>query len=103
MPWLDGDPDDAQDSAMKVAKKSPLKSPPRTASRATLTLPAATYRQIEELRGDEPRSAWIQKVVENEARRRERENFAEQLRAEYTPAVTRETLALNREFPIHEK
>lgn len=89
---------------MKVAKKSPRSG--RTASprgRATLTLPGETYSKIDELRGDQSRSAWLQRLVEREEQRRERERFAQTLREQYTAEVRRETLALHKQFPIHEK
>jgi hypothetical protein len=83
---------------MKVAKKSPS-----TSSRATLTLAAETYAKIDQLRGEQSRSAWVQRLVESEEQRRDRERLAQKLSQEYTAAVARETLALNREFPVHEK
>ncbi len=61
-----------------------------------------TYRKIDALRGDEPKATWVQRLIEREEARRERAQFAEQLRAEYTPRVCRETLATNEEFPIDE-
>ena len=89
---------------MKVAKKSPQgvrrESPRR---RATLTLPGETYSKIDELRGDQSRSAWLQRLVEREEQRRERERLAQTLRQQYTAEVRRETLTLNKQFPIHEK
>ena len=87
---------------MKVAKKSPRKRPAATASRVTLTLPGKTYRIIDELRGDVTRSAWLESLVEKEKVRREREALAELCRQQYTPEVCRETLRLNRLYPIHE-
>ncbi len=88
---------------MKVAKKSPRRSPIPPQRRATLTLSGDTYRKIDQLRGEQPRSAWIQRLVEREEQHHERERLAQTLRDQYTPAVTRETLALNKEFPVHEK
>ncbi len=87
---------------MKVAKKSPRKLA-ATLRRATLTLSMETYRKIDTLRGDEPRSAWVQALVEREEARRERERFAAALREQYTTEVCRQTLAINDEYPIHEK
>jgi len=87
---------------MKVAKKSPRKRLGSARSRATLTLSMETYRKIDALRGDESRSAWVQRLIDREEARRERAQFAQQLRSEYTPRVCRETLAINEEFPIHE-
>jgi predicted RNA-binding protein YlxR (DUF448 family) len=88
---------------MKVANKSLCRAPSTSPRRATLTLTAETYGKIDQLRGTQSRSAWIQRLVENEEQRRERERFAQKLKEEYTTAVVRETLALNREFPIHDK
>ena len=87
---------------MKVAKKSPNK---RSASghRATLTLSLEVYRKIDELRGAQPRSVWVQGLVEREERQRQRDQFAEALRAQYTDEVCRETLAVNDEFPVREQ
>ena len=90
---------------MKVAKKSPRKrlSASVTPRRATLTLSMESYRKIEALRGDEPRATWVQRLIESEEARRERAQFAQRLRDEYTPTVCRETLAINGEFPIHDE
>jgi predicted RNA-binding protein YlxR (DUF448 family) len=87
---------------MKVAKKSLWRSI-KASSRTTVTLAGETYRKIEQLRGDQSRSAWIDQLVKDEEERRERERLARALRQQYTAAVVRETLALNKEFPIHEK
>jgi len=87
---------------MKVAKKSPKKRRIAAASRATLTLPLGTYRIIDQLRGDTTRSAWLESLVSSEKVRREREALAELCRQQYTPEVCRETLRLNRLYPIHE-
>lgn len=87
---------------MKVATKSPKKRLTSSSRRATLTLSMETYRKIDALRGDEPRSTWVQRLIEREEARRERAQFAQLLRDEYTPRVCRETLAINDEFPIHE-
>ena len=87
---------------MKVAKKSPRKRRAVTTSRATLTLPGKTYRIIDELRGGTARSTWLESLVEKEKVRLEREALAELCRQQYTPEVCRETLRLNRLYPIHE-
>jgi hypothetical protein len=87
---------------MKVAKKSPAKRLAATRKRATLTLNAATYERIEGLRGSESRSAWVQRLVEKEEVRSDRESLIERLREQYTPEVCRETLELNEEYPVHE-
>lgn len=88
---------------MQVAKKSPRKLLRRASGRATLTLSAETYDKIDRLRGQDSRSAFIQRLVAQEEQRGQRERFVAQLRREYTAAVSRETLVLNQEFPIHEK
>ncbi len=88
---------------MKVAKKSLNRSPSGSPPRATLTLARETYRKIDQLRGEHSRSAWIQRLIEREEERCARDRFAQKLRKQYTPDVSRETLALNKEFPIHEK
>ena len=87
---------------MKVAKKSPKRAPRAEPSRATVTLPMDVYRKIDELRGNEARSAWLKRVVEKEEQRSVRERFADTLRQQYTAAVCRQTLLTNQEFPIHE-
>jgi|GEM_PF-962418 len=86
---------------MKVVKKSPKKPSP-VLRRATLTLSMEIYRKIDALRGDEPRSVWVQTLVEREEARRERERFATALREQYTEDVCRQTLAINDEYPIHD-
>lgn len=88
---------------MKVAKKSPRRASEAPPRRATLTLPVETYGKIDRLRGEKSRSAWIQRLIETEEERRERELLRQTLNEEYSAAVVRETLALNEEFPIHDK
>jgi hypothetical protein len=88
---------------MKVAKKSPRKRLVSALGRATLTLSAETYRKIDALREGMPRSVWVQQLIDLEEARLERQRFVETLREQYTEAVCRETLAINEEFPIHEK
>ena len=88
---------------MKVATKSPGRRLAASPSRATLTLDIETYRKIDALRGEAPRSAWVQALVLEEEKRREREAFIERVRQQYTPKVCRETLAINAEYPIHER
>src|SRR5260221_14458443 len=86
---------------MKVARKL-TKKVALAPIRATLTLTRETYRKIDALRGGEPRSVWVQRLIEREERRRERQRFAATLRERYTDAVCRETLAVHDEFPIDE-
>ena len=89
-------------AGMRVAKKSPQKRS-SSSTRATLTLSAEVYRKIDQLRGAQARSTWVQGLVEGEERKREREEFAKALRAQYTSEVCRETLSINDEFPVHER
>lgn len=99
---LDAPDRGVQQSRMKVARKSPAKR--RTpAERATLTLTREIYHKIDDLRGTEPRSTWVQSLIEREVQDRERAQLAETLIEQYTPAVCRETLSLNEEFPVHER
>lgn len=87
---------------MKVARKSPKKRPSSSA-RATLTLSLEVYRKIDQLRGAEARSVWVQGLVEREESARARAEFADALREQYTGEVCRESLAVNNEFPVHEQ
>ena len=86
---------------VKVAKKSPPKRLTGSRKRATLTLSAETYQKIENLRGSDSRSAWVQQLIDKEESRMERERLNERLRKEYTPEVCRQTLAINDELPIY--
>jgi hypothetical protein len=87
---------------MKVAKQSPVvQAKSRPSSRNTLTLPVETYRTIDELRGDQSRSAYVQAVIEREKRRRDRAEFIAKVNAEYTPEVCAQALRINRQYPIH--
>ncbi len=81
---------------MKVAKESPL-------SRQTLTLPAPAIRLLDSLREDMPKSTFLHRLLEGEARRRERRRFYLGAAAAYTPEVCEQTLALNAEYPVHEE
>jgi hypothetical protein len=85
---------------MKVARKTSAKRPAPT--RATLTLSAETYGKIDALRGEQPRSTWVQGLINREEKRLDRQRLAQLLHEQYTPAVCRETLAVNEEFPVHE-
>ena len=87
---------------VKVAKKSPQSARGQSSGRATVTLPRDTYQKIDELRGAQPRSAWLRQLIEREEKRRQHDRFASLLRRQYTPTVVKETLAVNEEFPIHE-
>jgi predicted CopG family antitoxin len=87
---------------VKVAKKSPPPARGPSSGRATVTLSRDTYEKIDELRGTQARSAWLRQLIEREEKRRQHDRFASLLRKQYTPAVVKETLAVNEEFPIHE-
>ena len=91
-----------QTKRMKVARKSPKKRR-ATATRATLTLSRDVYHKIDELRGGEPRSVWVQGLIEREERQRQRDDLAAALREQYTAEVCRETLSVNDAFPVHEQ
>lgn len=86
---------------MKVARKSPKHSA-NFSRRATLTLDQETYRKIDDLRGEAPRSAWVRDLINREEERQERARFAALLQKQFTPEVCLQTLAINDEFPIHE-
>ena len=87
---------------MKVAKKSPRKRLQGKASpRTTLTLPQHAYRQLDALRGELPRSSYVEQLIGREKRRLDRAAFVELANAQYTEEVCRETLRVNAEFPIH--
>ena len=87
---------------MKVAHKISGKRPVAAPTRATLTLSAETYGKIDALRGEQSRSAWVQGLVDREEQRLERQRLVQLVREQYTPAVCRETLAVNDAFPVHE-
>lgn len=87
---------------MKVAGKTLRKRPSAAPARATLTLSAECYAKIDRLRGDASRSAWVQELIDREEERRNREKFVALVLEQYTPAVCRQTLALNDAFPVHE-
>ena len=77
---------------MKVAKKSPP-------SRQTLTLTRPAFDILELLRGDLPKSLFVQELLEKEKLRREAEVFYREAVAAYTPEVCLETLDLNEATP----
>ena len=66
---------------MKVARKSPLRPP----TRSTLTLPATAYRAIDELRGGLSRSTYLERLLERERKRLEREHWIASANAHCTP------------------
>ena len=78
---------------MKVAHKSP-------ASRQTLTLTRSAFGMLDSMRGETPKSVFVEELLAKEKRRREREAFYRTAVASYTPDVRSETLKLNEETPI---
>ena len=77
---------------MKVVKKSP-------SSRQTLTLTRKSFDILEVLRGDLPKSAFVQELIEKEKLHRDAEIFYREALAAYTPEVRLETLELNEATP----
>ena len=77
---------------VKVAKKS---SP----SRQTLTLSRPAFDILDMLRGNLPKSVFVQELLEKEKLRREREVFYQNAVAAYTQKVCEETLELNEATP----
>ena len=78
---------------MKVAQKSP-------ASRQTLTLTRSAFGMLDSMRGEMPKSVFVEELLTKEKKRREREVFYRTAVASYTPDVRLETLKLNEETPI---
>lgn len=83
---------------MKAAKRQR-----RSLKHSTLTLPQSACILVDELRGNLPRSVFVQQLIKVEKRRFEAEQaFVVSLNAAYTPEVVNRTLKINAEFPIHE-
>lgn len=78
---------------MRVANKSPL-------NRRTLTLTRSAFGILDSLRGDAPKSVFVEELLTKEKARREREVFYRDAVTAYTPKVREETLKLNEETPI---
>lgn len=78
---------------MKVADKSP-------ANRHTLTLTGNAFGMLDSMRGEVPKSVFVEQLLAKEKKRREREAFYLTAVASYTPDVRMETLRLNEETPI---
>jgi len=78
---------------MGVAFKSPN-------SRRTLTLSRHAVGMLDGLRGEMPKSAYVEELLAKEKTRHEREAFYRTAVASYTPDVRLETLKLNEETPI---
>jgi hypothetical protein len=81
---------------MKVAKKSPVR-------RRTVTLPLGAFSLLDRLRGQAPRSTYLEMLLEHEHHRIEQERFHTEVNAAYTAEVCEETLRVNEEFPVHEE
>jgi len=78
---------------MKVANKSPD-------SRRTLTLTRSAFGILDSLRGEMPKSVFVEELLAKEKIRREREVFYRDAVNAYRPKVRDETLKLNEETPI---
>jgi hypothetical protein len=78
---------------MGVASKSPQ-------SRHTLTLSRHAIGMLDSLRGEMPKSVFVEELLTKEKRRHEREAFYRTAITAYTPQVREETLKLNEETPI---
>ena len=78
---------------MKVAQKSPN-------SRQTLTLTRSAFGILDSLRGEMPKSVFVEELLAKEKKRHEREAFYRTAVTAYTPKVREETLKLNEEIPI---
>ena len=78
---------------MKVAAKSPD-------NRRTLTLTGNAFGMLDSMRGEMPKSVFVEELLAKEKRRREREAFYRTVVASYTWKVCLETLNLNEETPL---
>ena len=78
---------------MKVAQKSP-------ALRQTLTLTRSAFGMLDSMRGELPKSVFVEELLTKEKKRREREAFYRTAVTAYTPKVREETLKLNEQIPI---
>jgi predicted CopG family antitoxin len=74
-----------------------LKSPQ---SRQTITLTRSAFGMLDSLRGEMPKSVFVEELLAKEKKRREREVFYRTAITAYTPEVGEETLKLNEETPI---
>ena len=79
---------------LKVAKKSP--------TRGTLTLSGGALLLLNRMRGGSPKSTYVEKLLREEAGRRERAAFYEEANQAYTSRVCEQTLRIHEAFPIHE-
>jgi hypothetical protein len=79
---------------LKVARKSP--------NRGTLTLSGEALRLLEQMRGKNPKSTYVEKLLRDEAGRLERSAFYEEANQAYTSRVCEETLKVHQDFPVHE-
>lgn len=75
-------------------------APESAAGPRTLTLTRRAFGILDGLRGEVPRSVFVQELLTKEMKRREREAFYRTAVASYTPDVRLETLNLNEETPV---
>ena len=66
----------------------------------TLTLTRRAFGILDGLRGEMPKSAFVEELLIKKKKRREREAFHRTVIASYTPDVRLETLKLNKETPV---
>jgi len=69
-------------------------------SRHTITLSRHAAGMLDGLRGEMPKSVFVEELLGKEKTRREREAFYRTAITAYTPKVREETLKLNEETPI---
>jgi hypothetical protein len=75
-------------------------APEPTEGPEALTLTRKALGILDGLRGEVPRSVFVEELLSTEKNRREREAFYRTAVASYTPKVREETLKLNEEIPI---
>ena len=80
---------------MQVAKKSLDK-------RRTVTLPSAVIQLLDEMRGEIPKSRYVEQLLKEAHTANQNAAFYAEAVEAYTPLVCEETLALNHDFPIHD-
>jgi hypothetical protein len=54
------------------------------------------------MRGKNPKSTYVEKLLRDEAGRLERSAFYEEANQAYTSRVCEETLKVHQDFPVHE-
>jgi hypothetical protein len=75
-------------------------APESTKGLRTLILTRAALGILNRLRGEMPKSVFVEELLAKEKRRHEREAFYRTAVTAYTPKVREETLKLNQETPI---